>query len=368
MSYDYRNRMMTMSQKVTTALIYHPKYLEHDTGSGHPESRYRLEVMMKAIKESGLLNQQNSIRLFQPSTGNAEKSILRIHPRSHIEFVKEISAGSTYADPDTPASTGTYEAAILAAAGILLAGEKVITGEAKNAYAMVRPPGHHAGSTSARGFCFFNNIAMLAEQLHQENDLNRILILDCDCHHGNGTQEIFYDKQYVLYISFHQDGRTLYPGTGFQDEVGVGEGEGYTVNVPFPPFTDQEYYLKAVREIAVPIAKQYKPQIILVSNGFDAHHLDPISSLQLTADTYGEIMKTAMKLANELCGDRLVVTLEGGYSLEALPRCILSVLSQLTGVKIEVNDPQPNPDERARSCAEKLIKDVKRIQSNYWNL
>lgn len=360
--------MIIMSQKVTTALIYHPKYLNHDTGSGHPESRYRLEAMMKAIKESGLLNQEKSIRLFQPSAENVEKAILRIHPRSHIEFVKKISASSTYADPDTPASPETYEAALLAAGGILLAGEKVISGEAKNAYAMVRPPGHHAGSTSARGFCFFNNIAILAELLHQEKNFNRILILDCDCHHGNGTQEIFYDKQYVLYISFHQDGRTLYPGTGFQDEVGVDEGEGHTVNVPLPPLTDHEYYLKAVREIAVPIAKQYKPQIVLVSNGFDAHHLDPISSLQLTAGTYREIMKTAMELAEELCEGKLVVTLEGGYSLEALPRCILSVLSQLTGIKIDVDDPQPNPDERVRNYIEKLIREVKRIQSNYWNL
>jgi acetoin utilization deacetylase AcuC-like enzyme len=360
--------MIIMSQKSTTALIYHPKYLEHDTGSGHPESRYRLEAMMKAVKESGLLNKENSIRLFQPSVGNAEESILRVHPRSHIEFVKQISASSTYADPDTPASPETYEAAILAAAGILLAGEKVLSGEAKNAYAMVRPPGHHAGSTSARGFCFFNNIAILAEQLHQEKGLNRILILDCDCHHGNGTQEMFYDKQYVLYVSFHQDGRTLYPGTGFQDEVGIGQGEGYTVNVPLPPLTDHEYYLKAVREIGVPIAKQYKPQVILVSNGFDAHHLDPISSLQLTAGTYGEITRTAMKLANELCQDKLIVTLEGGYSLEALPRCILSVLSQLTGVKIEVNDPQPKSDEQAGNYAEKVIRDVKRIQSNYWDV
>jgi acetoin utilization deacetylase AcuC-like enzyme len=357
-----------MSKKVTTALIYHPKYLDHDTGSSHPESRYRLEVMMKAIRESGLLNHEKSIELLKPSEGNTEKAILRVHPRSHIEFVKKISASSTYADPDTPASPDTYEAAVLAAAGILLAGEKILSGEAENAYAMVRPPGHHAGSSSARGFCFFNNIAVLAEQLHQENNFNRILILDCDCHHGNGTQEIFYDKQYVLYISFHQDGRTLYPGTGFQDEVGVGEGEGYTVNVPLPPLTDHESYLKAVREIAVPIAEQYKPQIVLVSNGFDAHHLDPISSLQLTAETYRQIMKTALGLANNLCGGKLVVTLEGGYSLEALPRCILSVLSELSGVKMEISDPLPNSDERVRNYIEKLIRDVKRIQSNYWEL
>jgi acetoin utilization deacetylase AcuC-like enzyme len=233
---------------------------------------------------------------------------------------------------------------------------------------MVRPPGHHAGPSSARGFCFFNNIAILAEQLHQGNNFSRILILDCDCHHGNGTQEIFYDKKYVLYISFHQDGRTLYPGTGFQDEVGVGEGEGYTVNVPLPPLTGHESYLKAVREIAVPIAEQYKPQIVLVSNGFDAHHLDPISSLQLTAETYREIMKTALELANNLCDGKLVVTLEGGYSLEALPRCILGVLSELTGVKMEISDPRPNSDERVTSYIEKLIRDVKRIQSNYWEI
>jgi acetoin utilization deacetylase AcuC-like enzyme len=308
------------------------------------------------------------MKLFQPALRDSEKAILRVHPKSHMEFVKKISATSSHADPDTPASKGTYEAALLAVEGILIAGEKVIRGEARNAYAMVRPPGHHANATTARGFCFFNNIAILAEQLHSEKGYDKILILDCDCHHGNGTQDIFYDKQYVLYISLHQDGRTLYPGTGFQDEVGQGEGEGYTVNVPLPPLTDHESYLKAVREIAVPIAKQYKPQMVLVSNGFDAHHLDPISSLQLTATTYKEIVKTAMELANELCEGRLVVTLEGGYSLEALPHCILGVLSQLTGVKMQVNDPQPNPDERIKGYIEKLLKDVKRIQSNYWNL
>jgi acetoin utilization deacetylase AcuC-like enzyme len=324
--------------------------------------------MMKAVEESGILKQEAAIKLFQPALRDSEKAILRVHPKSHMEFVKKISATSSHADPDTPASTGTYEAALLAVEGILIAGEKVIRGEARNAYAMVRPPGHHANATTARGFCFFNNIAILAEQLHSEKGYDKILILDCDCHHGNGTQDIFYDKQYVLYISFHQDGRTLYPGTGFQDEVGQGEGEGYTVNVPLPPLTDHESYLKAVREIAVPIAEQYKPQIILVSNGFDGHHLDPISSLQLTATTYREIIKTAMELANELCGGRLVVTLEGGYSLEALPHCILGVLSQLTGVKMEVDDPQPNPDERIKGYIEKLLKDVKRIQSNYWSL
>jgi acetoin utilization deacetylase AcuC-like enzyme len=360
--------MIFMPQHITTALIYHPKYLEHDTGRGHPESRYRLEVMIKAVKESGLLDHGDTIRLFQPVMGSPESAILRIHPKSHMEFVKRISASGSSADPDTPASAGTYEAALLAVEGILLGGEKVISGEAKNAYAMIRPPGHHANATSARGFCFFNNIAILAEHLHQERGCNRILILDCDCHHGNGTQDIFYDKQHVLYISFHQDGRTLYPGTGFQDEVGEGEGEGYTVNVPLPPLTNHESYLKAVREIAVPIAEQYKPQIVLVSNGFDAHHLDPISSLQLTADTYRGIIKTAMELANKMCEGKLVVTLEGGYSLEALPRCILSVLSQLSGIKVEVKDPQPSPDERVNDYVDRLIKEVKRIQSNYWDL
>jgi acetoin utilization deacetylase AcuC-like enzyme len=353
---------------MTTALIYHPKYLEHDTGHGHPESRYRLEVMMRAIEESRLLDHADALKLLKPVMHSPEDAILEVHPKSHIEFVKRISASGSSADPDTPASPGTFEAALLAVEGILLAGEKVISGEAKNAYALIRPPGHHANATSARGFCFFNNIAILAEHLHKKEDYDRILILDCDCHHGNGTQDIFYDKQYVLYISFHQDGRTLYPGTGFQDEVGQGEGEGYTVNVPLPPLTNHEPYLKAVREIAVPIAQQYKPQIILVSNGFDAHHLDPISSLQLTAGTYREVMKTAMQLANDLCGGKLVVTLEGGYSLEALPRCILSVLSQLSEINMEVSDPQPSPDERVTDYVDRLIKEVKRIQSNYWDL
>jgi acetoin utilization deacetylase AcuC-like enzyme len=360
--------MIVMSQKTITALIYHPKYLNHDTGSGHPETRRRLEVMMKAIQESDLSKQEKNMKVFQPSMGDSEKAILRIHPRSHMEFVKKISTTSAYADPDTPASPGTYEAALLAVEGILLAGEKVINGDAKNAYAMIRPPGHHANATLARGFCFFNNIAILAEQLHQEKKYDRILILDCDCHHGNGTQDIFYDKRYVLYISLHQDGRTLYPGTGFQDEVGEGEGEGYKVNVPLPPLTGHESYLKVLREIAVPIVRQYKPQIILVSNGFDGHNLDPISSLSLTAATYGEIVRTAIQLADELSGGKLIVTLEGGYSLEALPRCILSVLSQMSRVNIDVKDPQPNSDERVKDYVEKLIREVKRIQSNYWNL
>jgi acetoin utilization deacetylase AcuC-like enzyme len=324
--------------------------------------------MMKAIRESGLLGHEKAIKLLEPVNANAEREILRVHPKSHIEFVERISAAGSSADPDTPASTGTFEAALLAVEGILLAGEQVVSGVAKNAYALVRPPGHHANSLSARGFCFFNNIAILAEQLHAEKGYDRILILDCDCHHGNGTQDIFYDKQYVLYISLHQDGRTLYPGTGFQDEVGEKDGEGYKVNIPLPPLTDSESYMWALKEIAVPIAKQYRPQIVLVSNGFDGHHLDPISSLQLTANTYGRIIETAMELASEICGGKLVVTLEGGYSLEALPRCILSVLSRMTGIKLEVNDPQPAPDKRVRGYVDKLLREVKRIQSNYWNL
>ena len=360
--------MVSMSRNVNTALIYHPKYLNHDTGPSHPENRYRLEVMMKAIRESGLLGHESAIRLLQPVIANAKEAILRVHPESHIDFVKRISAAGSSADPDTPASTGTFEAALLAVEGILLAGEEVVSARAKNAYALVRPPGHHANSSLARGFCFFNNIAILAEQLHAEKGYDKILILDCDCHHGNGTQDIFYDKQYVLYISLHQDGRTLYPGTGFQDEVGERDGEGYKVNIPLPPLTDSESYMRAVKEIAVPIAKQYRPQIVLVSNGFDGHHLDPISSLQLTAITYGRVIKTAMELASELCGGKLVVTLEGGYSLDALPRCILSVLSQMTGINLDVNDPQPTPDERVKSYVDRLLIEVKRIQSNYWDL
>jgi acetoin utilization deacetylase AcuC-like enzyme len=357
-----------MSQNTNTALVYHPKYLNHDTGSSHPENRHRLEVMMRAIRESGLLGHEKAIKLLEPKIVNAEKAILRVHPKSHIEFVKRISASGSSADPDTPASAGTFEAALLAVEGILLAGEEVASAKAKNAYALVRPPGHHANSVLARGFCFFNNIAILAEQLHAEKGYDKILIFDCDCHHGNGTQDIFYDKQYVLYISLHQDGRTLYPGTGFQDEVGEKDGEGYKVNIPLPPLTDGESYMRAVKEIAVPIVKQYRPQIVLVSNGFDGHHLDPISSLQLTAITYGRIIKTAMELASELCGGKLVVTLEGGYSLDALPRCILSVLSQMTGINLDVSDPQPTPDERVRPYVDKLLIDVKKIQSNYWDL
>jgi acetoin utilization deacetylase AcuC-like enzyme len=260
-----------------------------------------------------------------------------VHSQSHISRVQTYSKkGGGWLDGDTYASPASYDVALQAVGGLLQGLDSVMAREVNHAFALVRPPGHHATSEEAMGFCLFNNIAIAAEYAKRKYKLERILIADFDVHHGNGTQEIFYADPKVLYFSSHQ--YPWYPGSGSIYEDGDGEGKGFTVNVPLPAYCGDKEHLRVYREILVPVAKRFQPQLMLVSSGYDSHWADQLSLMQLTVEGFAGIVKIIKGLADELCQGKLLLSLEGGYNLEALSYSIKATLEILLG-----NTPSPDP-------------------------
>ena len=350
-----------------TAIIYSPKYLDHSPGRGHPESPRRLRVIMDELNRSGLLEKGNC-KLIQPRPANT-KEVELVHESDYIQLVKGCSekGGGLLDLGDTVVGPQSFEVALLAVGGTLKAADLVMTGEFQNAFALLRPPGHHAGSYYAMGFCLFNNVAIAATHLLKDVNLDRVLILDIDSHHGNGTQEIFYQTNKVLYISLHHDPRG-FPGTGFVDEIGQGEGLGYNVNIPFPFRIDDQIYLRAVDQIVIPIVSQFKPQFILVSAGFDGHYTDPVGELSLSAFGYLETFRKTLNLASQFCEEKLVTVLEGGYSLNFLGKIITAVVAEMAGTPYPIQDKGPVASSSLRKQAEKVIGEAKDVQSSFWNL
>jgi len=350
-----------------TAAIFSPKYYEHNPGKDHPESPNRLQAIINELENSELA--QNRNWQFVPPEKARIEDVELVHSREYIKLVEAVcKAGGGFLDlEDTVVSPQSYEVALYAVGGTLKAVDLVMNNTFRNAFALIRPPGHHASKFRACGFCLFNNASIAAEYLLEKYRLQRILILDIDAHHGNGTQETFYETDNILYISLHED-PSSFPGTGFADEIGEGKGLGYTVNVPLPFGTSDQTYLKAMREIAVPIIRQYKPQFILVSSGFDGHHTDPVGNLSLSASCYKEIYKIIIDLASETCENRLVAVLEGGYSVKCIGKLAASSLAQMCGTSFSTRDRIPRIEKRSIIIGEKVIKDVKKVQKSYWNL
>ena len=266
---------------------------------------------------------------------------------------------------DTMVSPESYDVALLAAGGTVKAVDLVMAGKCRNAFAFVRPPGHHAGPNYPMGFCVFNNVAVAAAHLLEKFSLDRVLILDVDAHHGNGTQDIFYRSGRVLYVSLHED-PIEFPLTGFADEVGEDDGLGYTVNVPLPYGTDDRIYLRAFNEIAVPIINQYKPQFILVSTGFDNHYADPVGNLSLSALSYVKIFDAVLESASKFCQGKLVAVLEGGYSLRFLGKLACAVTAKMAEIPYVIHDRHRGAGVKIRKKGEKTIEQVKKIQSSFW--
>jgi len=350
-----------------TAILYTPKFLEHNPGRGHPDSPRRLKVIMEELERSGLLEAEKC-SVVEPKPASIEDLKL-VHESDYVQLVKRCCAcgGGVLDLGDTVVSSESYNVALLAAGGAINAVDLVMAGKFQNAFAFVRPPGHHAGPYYALGFCLFNNIAIATAHLLHDFKLSRILILDVDAHHGNGTQEIFYNTDKVLYMSLHQD-PTGFPGTGFADETGEEEGLGYTVNVPFPFRIDDQIYLKAFNEIIVPIIRQYKPQFILVSAGFDGHYADTVADLSLSTFAYLEAFHKALKLASKFCIKKLVAVLEGGYNLKFLGKITSAVIGKMAGVPCSVQDRRPVAHFNVKRRAEKIIEEVKSVQSLFWEL
>jgi len=317
---------------VKVGYVYDPVYLKHDTGQ-HPENASRLEAIISHLEQTQLIRQ---LTLIKPRAASIEELSL-VHSEQHIAHVQEVGqGGGGWLDADTVMSPGSYQAALYAAGGVIGATEEVMNGEIASAFALVRPPGHHATSQRAMGFCLFNNIAIAAKYALAKYKLDRIAIIDFDVHHGNGTQESFYDSPQVLYISTHES--PFYPGTGSVDETGKGEARGTTVNIPLPAGCSDTEYLLVFEQIIVPVVRRFSPQLILVSAGYDTHWADGLAMMQVSVTGFAQMARIIKGLADELCGGRLVFTLEGGYNLTALAASVKATFDVLLG-NASIEDP-----------------------------
>ena len=336
-------------------LVYDPIYLEHDTGR-HPEKSQRLVAIMSHLEETGA---KEKLTLLSPRPASIEE-LETVHAPEYVSEVKsKAERGGGWLDPDTIMCPRSYEVALYAAGGLLTGVESVVKGEIDSAFALVRPPGHHATRNRAMGFCIFNNVAIAAKFALSNFNLSRVLIADFDVHHGNATQETFYADPRVLYFSTHQ--YPFYPGTGWMDEIGTGEGEGFTVNFPMNAGWGDEEYLRAYNEVLVPVARRFQPQLILVSAGFDPHWADRIAMMQVSVSGFAQIVLVLKRLADELCQGRLVFTLEGGYNLQVAASSVKATFDVLLDSS-EIVDPLGKSTRVRHKGFDEHIEKIKKIQ------
>jgi acetoin utilization deacetylase AcuC-like enzyme len=313
-----------------TGFLFDQRFLLHDTGPYHPESAERLVAILKGIQAAELL--PHLIRVMAKRADM--KWIEAVHTQAYIRRFEEVClSGHRYLDhQDNQMCVETYETALLAAGGVIEAARMLMDHEIDNAFCAVRPPGHHAETDQAMGFCYFNNVAITARYLQKAWDIERVGIVDFDVHHGNGTQHIFEQDPSVFYYSIHQHPSFAYPGTGREFEQGEGQGYGYTKNSPvLPGQSDDDYHMLFEKDLA-PALESFQPQVMLVSTGFDAHMDDEMADVRLTTEGYSWIMQTVMQLAEKYCNGRLISVLEGGYCLERLPELAANHVRILLGI------------------------------------
>jgi acetoin utilization deacetylase AcuC-like enzyme len=302
---------------MNTAFMYDPTYLLHETGFSHPEQPFRLQSIHSHLTESDFADK---LLLLDPTYCDLNE-IETTHTPEHVEFIRVLCEnGPSLVDADTPVSKASFLAAHLAAGGTIDACRAVAEGKVRNAFCAVRPPGHHATKKRAMGFCLFNNVAIAANHLRRSLGYKRILIVDWDVHHANGTQDIFYEDPSVFLFSIHQ--QFIYPGSGSPQERGAGAGEGTTLNAPMPSGSRDADYLRVFDEQLVPAARAFQPDFMLVSAGFDAHEEDPLAHINLSDGGFAAMTVIVKQLADDLCGGRIVSVLEGGYNLDALARSV----------------------------------------------
>jgi acetoin utilization deacetylase AcuC-like enzyme len=335
-----------------TGIVLDQRFMQHDTGPGHPERPDRIGVLLPLA-----LDHPEVVRVEPRAAGGDE--ITLVHGEGHFERVARTRALARFAfDPDTPVSKDSFDTACLAVGGVLALLDEVMAGRLRNGFALVRPPGHHAERERAMGFCLFNNVAIGAAYLRARHHLERVLIVDWDVHHGNGTEHTFARDPGVLYVSTHR--YPFYPGTGALDEVGEADGAGYTVNIPFPGGVGDAEYLEAFRTVIEPIALQYAPQLVLISAGFDPHRRDPLGGMQVSEAGFAAMARSLIAVADRVADGRCVAVLEGGYDLHAVHDSAGAVLGELCGVHAQL---APEP---ASSCARPILDAVRNAQRDFW--
>jgi len=348
------------------AIVYHEKFCQYDLGANHPFRGSRFSDSRRFLRDKGLDESPDLVFLVPEMA--TWKDLAKVHETGYIDYIFHLAEIRKPYDPDTPVSASILEALMYIIGGAIKAGTSIYDGKVGKA---VNLGGgfHHAGRTYGGGFCIFNDVAILTEHLRQEYRLRRILILDFDVHSGNGTRDIFYSDPGVLYISLHQDPRTIFPGTGFIEEVGSGEGEGYKVNVPLPPTTGEATYLLALREIFVPLAEEFRPDVIIANGGSDAHFADSLGRLGLTVNGFFEISRIVREVSERACGGRAVLLLGSGYNPTVLPYCWYALVMGILGKEnLDVHDRYPVPRDpwENRGKVQDVLKELKRILGRYW--
>ena len=342
-----------------TGIVKDQRFMNHEMGAHHPESPQRLAVIYEMLEQADMAGHFQLVPVMRAK----REDLLLIHSPQYVDQIESTDGKSyTYLDPDTQTSEGSYEAALLAAGGLCEAISMVHSGELDNAFALVRPPGHHAERTRAMGFCLFNNIAIGARYAQEHLQKSRILILDWDLHHGNGTQHSFEDDPTILYISTHQ--YPFYPGSGAFTEVGTGKGKGYTVNIPLSPGYGDGEYISIFEKIIKPITFEFNPDIILVSAGFDIYIDDPLGAMRVTPNGFAGLTRSIMDMADKCCDGKLVMTLEGGYHIFGQRDSVKAILEELSGLSktdIQAFLVNSNKDRVAY-----VMKAVKEVHGRYW--
>jgi len=351
-----------------SSIIYHEKFCQYDLGLGfnHPFRGRRFAEARHFLKEKGL-DELSDVSFITPEMATWE-DLVKVHAKSYIDLIFHLAEENAPYDLETPVSAGILEALMYIIGGAVEAGTSICEGRVNRA---VNLGGgfHHAGRNYGGGFCIFNDVAILSENLRQKHQLKRILVLDFDVHFGNGTSDIFYSDPGVLYVSLHQDPRTIFPWTGFIEQVGNGEGEGYNVNVPLPPGTGEATYLLALKEIFVPLAEEFKPEIVIASGGSDAYFADLLGRLGLTIDGFFELARIVREESEKICGGRSVLLLGSGYNPEILPSCWYALTMGFLGsTEIDAHDSHPPPYDHwaRREEVENVLKELKKILSKYW--
>ncbi|RSL30314.1 class II histone deacetylase [Salibacterium salarium] len=367
-----------------TGFIYDESYFWHDTGNGaiclrpggwveadvygeNPETKRRVKNL---LDRSGFIRELTSIEPFPVSKEQVEQ----VHSSSYVDKVKHLSETSG-GDAGEVAIVGidSYDIALLAAGGAATGIDAVMQEKVQNVYALTRPPGHHAERNMGMGFCLFNNVAIAAHYARKQYGIERIMILDWDVHHGNGTESAFYDDPNTLFVSIHQE-YNFPPDRGLIEHTGAGDGEGYNVNIPLPAGTGNAGYLHALKELTFPIAEQFQPELILVSAGQDPSVFDPLAQMMVTADGFGSVAAEVKQLAERICDGRLVVCHEGGYSSSYVPFCTLRIIEALSGRNSKVTeDPfyvviQGLPSNKLEKHQKEAVQKAAALQNRYWDL
>jgi acetoin utilization deacetylase AcuC-like enzyme len=344
---------------VKVGFVYDPIYLKHDTGS-HPENAKRVLTIMRYLERTGPWQQ---LSLIKPEAAT-KRELSLVHTEQYISEVQELAEkGGGQLDLDTVVSTDSYKTAIYAVGGVIKATDVVIGGDMHSVFALVRPPGHHATASRGMGFCLFNNVAIATKYALIEHKLDRIAIIDFDVHHGNGTQDVFYNDVGVLYISTHQS--SYYPGTGSIDETGEGLARGTTVNIPLPAGCGDREYEEVFLQIIIPVVRRFQPQLIIISSGYDGHWSDRLAGMQLSIAGFTQIVRLIKQTAEDMCAGRMVFSLEGGYNLPVLSASVRATFEVLLG-NTDVEDKFGQlPFEVKSPDINHLLQKIKKIHNLY---